>query len=319
MKIEFFGTGDGGSETISLTTNNTSGASTLSSEGALNIPIYSDTNLNIGNTNLLSSDASRTFKVAGGGNLKLQTNAGLNTLEVNDSNVVLIGNTNFYSLPNERGTIGQILYNDNGTGNVQFGTLNLASTSTSTTTISNVTKSFNVNGNGYFLGEVLAGETYFLSRDARGSNTLTLVNPVGLSFRTLCKLLPATIDVGALASPLVLKDLVVKTYNNANVKTFARVVLWNVDMDDGENPDALTLRNAPIYLGNVNGGSTPKPIQNLTIDLSSIIVSPTSQIFIGLEIFVGVASATFGFSTSTFGQTITATTTTTTTTTPTIA
>ena len=151
MKIEFFGTGDGGSETISLTTNNTSGASTLSSEGALNIPIYSDTNLNIGNTNLLSSDASRTFKVAGGGNLKLQTNAGLNTLEVNDSNVVLIGNTNFYSLPNERGTIGQILYNDNGTGNVQFGTLNLASTSTSTTTISNVTKSFNVNGNGYFL------------------------------------------------------------------------------------------------------------------------------------------------------------------------
>lgn len=124
MRIEFISSGGGGGEgtTISLTTNNTSGASTLSGTGALNIPIYSDTNINIGNTDLVSSGASRTFKVAGGGNLKLQTNAGLNTLEVNDSNIVVIGNTNSYTLPNTRGNQNDVLGLTNGTGTAKWRT-----------------------------------------------------------------------------------------------------------------------------------------------------------------------------------------------------
>ena len=69
MRVEFISGSSSSATTISLTTAGTSGASTLSGAGVLNIPIYADENTNIGNTNLVSSATTRTYGIANGGTL----------------------------------------------------------------------------------------------------------------------------------------------------------------------------------------------------------------------------------------------------------
>ena len=125
MKVEFFSSsgGGGGGTTISLTTTGTSGASTLSGAGVLNIPIYADENTNIGNTNLVSNATTRTYGIANGGTLTFKTFAGTNALQVNNSGDVVIGGATPYTMPNARGTTNEILGLTDNSGNVEWRTL----------------------------------------------------------------------------------------------------------------------------------------------------------------------------------------------------
>jgi len=126
MKVEFISGGGsgGGGTSITLTTTGTSGASTLSGGGVLNIPVYADNNTNLGDTNLTQSDTTRTFNVASGGVLKINDNGGNTIATFNDTNNVMnIGDTSPYAMPNNRGTIGELLRQSDSLGQVSFQTL----------------------------------------------------------------------------------------------------------------------------------------------------------------------------------------------------
>lgn len=125
MKVEFFSSsgGGGGGTTISLTTTGTSGASTLSGTGVLNIPIYADENTNIGNTNLVSNATTRTYGIANGGTLTFKTFAGTNALQVNNSGDVVVGGATPYTMPNARGTSNEVLGLTDNSGNVEWRTI----------------------------------------------------------------------------------------------------------------------------------------------------------------------------------------------------
>lgn len=114
------GSGGGGGGTVtSLTTTGTSGASTLSS-GTLNIPIYADTNTNLGNTNLSVDEATRKLDVDGN---TLNVVSGLtNIMTFNGSaDTVAMGQTNTYVFPTDSGTTtGALLQSNNATGRLGF-------------------------------------------------------------------------------------------------------------------------------------------------------------------------------------------------------
>lgn len=122
MKVEFISSGGGGGTSISLTTTGTSGASTLSGAGVLNIPVYSGaTDTNLGNTNLVGT-ANRTFTLASGtGTLDIQNSSSNSVIKITSTNLE-IGNTSNYTMPNARGTANQILGQTNGTGTIAFRT-----------------------------------------------------------------------------------------------------------------------------------------------------------------------------------------------------
>jgi len=123
MRVEFISGSSSSATTISLTTTGTSGASTLSGAGVLNIPIYADENTNIGNTNLVSNATTRTYGIANGGTLTFKTFAGTNALQVNNSGDVVIGGATPYTMPNARGTTNEILGLTDNSGNVEWRTL----------------------------------------------------------------------------------------------------------------------------------------------------------------------------------------------------
>jgi len=95
MKVEFFSGGSGGG----------------------------GTDTNIGNTNLISTDTARTYKVGSGGFMELQTNAGTNVLQINDNGNVVVGGGTPYTLPSARGTQNEVLGLTNGTGTAAWRTI----------------------------------------------------------------------------------------------------------------------------------------------------------------------------------------------------
>lgn len=81
------------------------------------------TDTNLGNANLTADNTTRTYKVASGGTITFQNNAGGNALQVNDSANVLIGGATPYTMPNTRGSASQILQQTTAGGTIAFKTL----------------------------------------------------------------------------------------------------------------------------------------------------------------------------------------------------
>ena len=83
----------------------------------------SDTNTNLGNANLTADNSERTYKVASSGAVAFQTNAGENTIKLNDNGNIIIGaSDNDYTMPNDRGSEGQILKASDGSGTIEWAT-----------------------------------------------------------------------------------------------------------------------------------------------------------------------------------------------------
>ena len=79
------------------------------------------TNTNLGNDNLTADNTARTYKVASGGTITFQTNAGVNTAQMNDSGALVIGGASPYTMPTARASAQyQVLAATNGTGALSF-------------------------------------------------------------------------------------------------------------------------------------------------------------------------------------------------------
>lgn len=82
------------------------------------------TDTNLGNSNLIADNTTRSYKVASSGNLKFTSNGGASILGVQDSGASVVigdGGTN-YTMPTARGTADEILHT-NGSGVADWSTL----------------------------------------------------------------------------------------------------------------------------------------------------------------------------------------------------
>ena len=111
---------------FTLPTTRPASGNIIKATGADGLTVWgaeTDTDENLGNTNLTADNVARTYKVASGGTVTFQTNGGVNTAQMNDSGALVIGGASPYTMPTTRATAQyKVLTATNGTGGLSFET-----------------------------------------------------------------------------------------------------------------------------------------------------------------------------------------------------